>query len=102
MMEPKPKHQIIAEMDDYIKTNGGIYSEWYCGITHDTDSRLFTEHNVDEQNGIWVRKLAFNVQDARVVEAYFVRECGTDGGPGGGEETSKYVYAYKKTASTNP
>lgn len=97
-----PKNQIIADIDAHIQKEGSKYRAWYCGITNDPKSRLFTEHNVPEKGAWWIHREAFSANDAREVESFFVNQNGTDGGPGGGDETSKYVYAYKKTASTNP
>jgi hypothetical protein len=96
------KEQIIAEISAHIEKESSGYSAWYCGITNDPNSRLFTEHNVPEKDAWWIHREAYSADDAREVEAYFVNQCGTDGGPGGGDYTSRHVYAYKKTASTNP
>jgi hypothetical protein len=98
----KTKKEIIADINSHIKEEGSGYRAWYCGITSDPKSRLFTEHNVSDKNAWWIYRQASSAQIAREIEDFFVNECGTDGGPGGGDETSKYVYAYKKTASTNP
>jgi len=38
----------------------------------------------------------------KVLDIYNFLDKGMDGGPGGGDEDSKIVYAYKKTSLTNP
>jgi len=94
------KEEIIKKIEDYMKKRGGTYRDWYVGITDDAERRLFTEHNVDKDNGNWCRREAYTSDDAREVEKYFLDECGTDGGPGGGNDDSNFVYAYKKTNYT--
>jgi len=96
----KTKETIIEEMEDYMEKCGGTYSDWYVGITGDTNQRLFGDHNVDKEKGQWCRKEAYSSDDARDIEKYFLDECGTDGGPGGGNDDSVYVYAFKKTNYT--
>lgn len=101
-MAAKPIDQIITDIDAHIQKGGGGYKAWYVGITNDPRERLFTEHNVSEENAWWIYREAYSVDDARKVEYFFVNRHGTDGSPGGGDITSRCVYAYKKTASTNP
>jgi hypothetical protein len=57
---------------------------------------------VPEENSWWIFREASSSIIAREVENYFVNTLGTDGGSGGGDQSSIYVYAYKKTSSTNP
>ncbi len=96
------KEQIIADVKDYIQKKGDEYRAWYCGISNDPRSRLFSDHNVTEEGGRWIFRKASSDEVAREVESHFVNVCGTDGGRGGGDYTSTCVYAYKKTPSTNP
>jgi len=96
----KLKETIKSEIKEYIKECGGSYSRWYVGIATYPRKRLFTEHNVDEKDGCWIYIEATSSNAAREVEKYFVERLGTDGGAGGGDESTRYVYAYKKTSST--
>jgi hypothetical protein len=93
--------QAIAEIEDYIRKNGGPYSAWYCGVASDPRDRLFNQHGVSEQGGIWIWRPLSTDTEARQVEAYFLRK-GCDGGPGGGDRYSRFVYAYMKTSYTRP
>ena len=95
-------NQIISDIDAYIQKEGNGYNTWYAGITNDPRGRLFTEHNVTEKNSWWIYREAYSVEDARQIEDFFINRRGTDGNPGGGDITSRFVYAYKKTGSTNP
>lgn len=97
----KSKETIKTEIKNHIHECGGQYSNWYVGIASDPKERLFTEHNVSEKNGAWIYREAENSSAAREVEEYFVNTLETDGGPGGGDSSTKYVYAYKKTSYTN-
>ena len=98
----KNKQQIIQEINAHIKQEGSGYKAWYVGISKDARNRLFNDHNVPEKNSWWIHREASSSQVAREIEDYFVNTLHTDGGTGGGDQSSKYVYAYKKTTSTNP
>ena len=95
----KSKQEIINDVANYFK--GIAYNNCYVGVTSDAESRLFVDHNVSRENGQWIYRTASSGSVAREIEQHFV-DAGMDGGPGGGDETSKIVYAYKKTSYTNP
>jgi hypothetical protein len=92
----KNPHQ---EIDSYIKQCGGSYSQWYVGIASKPRERLFTEHNVDEKNGQWIYRDCGSSEAARQVEQYFLN-LGCKGGTGGGDYTTRSVYAYRITQNT--
>jgi hypothetical protein len=94
--------QIKREIRDYIDGVGGPYKSWYVGISADPGYRLFNQHGVIKENDYWIYRPAPNAEVARSIEDYFVNVLGTDGGPGGGDEDAKHVYAYKKNSHTNP
>ncbi len=94
------KAEIIQSFKDYMAKNGEEYSDWYVGIASDPKKRLFNDHNVRENPGIWIYDDAETQKIAREIEEYFIN-LGTDGGSGGGDSSTTYVYAYKKTAYTN-
>ncbi len=96
------KQQIIGEILNHMKSSGGAISNWYVGISEDARERLFSDHNVSEKDGAWIIRTADGSNEAREIEAYFLTIVGTDGGPGGGDNTTNKVYAYRKTYSTNP
>ncbi len=94
----KSKQEIINDIGEHIKEGGGGYGAWYVGIAENAKERL-GQHNVTE----WlISRQASSSQVAREIEDYFVNALETDGGPGGGDETADMVYAYKKTADSNP
>lgn len=74
------------------------FADWYVGITNDPEERLFTGHNLDREDKYIVRQCSSD-DIAREIEQYFLN-LGCDGGPGGGNETSVFVYAYKKTSNS--
>lgn len=90
---------IAAEIDQYISGHGDSYSVWYAGIAKDARQRLFQDHNVDE-NGAWIFHAASTSRIAREVEDYLINVKGTDGGQGGGDDSTKTVYAYRKGPRT--
>ena len=89
--------KIIEDFQKYIWDS---YANWYVGITNDPKNRLFKDHGVS-QNGAWIYRQADTTEIARDVEFFFLSQ-GCDGGSGGGDDDSGFVYAYKKTSSTNP
>ena len=92
----------ISEIDVHIKKFGGIYNSWYVGISDDPKRRLFQEHLIIEDKDIWIWTRCQSSLSARLVEDYFVNRLVTDGGVGGGDGNSTYVYAYRKTSTSRP
>lgn len=94
----KTKQEIINDIANHFA--GTPYSNCYEGITADVENRLFGNHKVSKKNGHWIYRPAASHTIARDVEQRFL-DKGMDGGCGGGDESSKIVYAYKKTSATN-
>ena len=97
----KTSQQAYDDICAHIAQQGGSYSAWYCGITSDLESRLFVGHNVPREGSRLVWRECINNDHARAVEKALL-ELGCDGGEGGGNVNSVYVYAYPKTPTTNP
>jgi hypothetical protein len=94
-------NQVVSEILDYVRKNGGAYSQWYAGIAATPKKRLFDDHRVLE-NGIWIHSADCGGSEAaREVEKYLL-SIGFDGGDGGGSYDTRFIYAYKKTLSSNP
>ena len=87
------------EITDYIVSWGGNYSEWYVGIASNPRDRLFSDHNVNENNDAWIYRDVGSSNAARQVETYFL-DLGCQGGSGGGDYSTRYVYAYKIDSHT--
>lgn len=101
-MEAQDAQQVYNEIVAHIKKQGGAYSTWYCGIASDWEDRLFNEHQVPRSRDYWhIVRQCHNNSDARAVEAALIK-LGCDGGVGGGDESTVYVYAYLKGTMTNP
>lgn len=92
--------EAINEIIAYIRENGGIYSDWYVGIAADPRDRLFNNHGVMEKGGSWIYCPCETSNDARSVEKYFLDRLNAKGGSGGGDYTTKSVYAYRITSYT--
>ncbi|MEI7998494.1 MAG: hypothetical protein WCH62_03195 [Candidatus Omnitrophota bacterium] len=89
---------IEKDIDDLILKSGANYREWYVGLAINPRSRLFTDHNVNEQSGVWICRDAGSETDARGVEAVFLKK----GCKGGAlkRDSSRHIYAYKMTKTT--
>jgi len=92
---------IVAHINKQIQGGGGKYSDWYCGVASNWEERLFKGHNVPQGEYWRTVRRCYTHTDARSVEANLL-QLGCDGGKGGGDETTVYVYAYLKGTMTNP
>jgi len=88
---------IVGNIKNHADKEGGGYNNWYCGIASDPNQRLFNDHNVPKEKGKawWIKENANSEQDARDTEERLL-SLGFDGGEGGGDNTTIYVYVYKK------
>ena len=100
-MEAQGAQQAYGEIVAHIVKQGGAYSTWYCGIASDWEDRLFNDHKVPRKDHWRVVCQCYNNEDARTVESA-LHKLGCDGGAGGGDETTVYVYAYLKGTMTSP
>ena len=104
-MKPQDKEgvygEIVAHIKKQIEQDAGAYSNWYCGIASDWEDRLFNEHKVPRKDHWRTIRQCYNNEDARTVESKLLK-LGCDGGAGGGDETTVYVYAYLKGSMTEP
>ena len=89
------------DISEHIGNKGNPYSDWYCGITEDIQSRLFGNHKVPKKGHWYIYRECTNSTVAREVEKALLNN-GCDGGSGGGDEDAVYVYAYLKTSITEP
>jgi len=103
MEEAVDKDTAYRGMVAHINKKGDPYSDWYCGVTSQIDTRLHDEHKVPREKGSWwlTWRVCFNDGDARAVETALLK-LGCDGGRGGGDEGCVFVYAYKKGSVTDP
>ena len=97
----KDVNTIIKEIHDHLVNgcNGGNYSDYYVGITKNIDDRLFGAHKVPTEGHCYIYREAFNDTDARTVEKYYL-DKGMQGGDGGGDNESVFVYVYKVSSLT--
>ena len=94
----KSKQDIISAIDAYMQKFNYKNSDWYVGIAANPENRLFNDHNV-EKDSVWIYEQAYSDSIARDVEQTYIN-TGHDGGSGGGNEESVYVYAYVKLGGT--
>mgnify|MGYP001336667325 CR=1 FL=1 len=98
--------KLLNDIKSTIEKSRYAPSAWYVGIAADLIDRLENGHQVagvSEMRGTpWIYGNAESDTAARRIEAWFVTVMGTDGGQGGGDHRTTYVYAYLKTRDTNP
>ena len=90
---------IINEITTHILSYGGVYSRWYCGITDDSRKRLFTDHKVSENQGIYIARKAQDKAAAEMIVKYFL-DKGCQGTTEEGNASSRMVYAFLITSFT--
>ena len=93
------KQQIFSEINAHMKNSGVGLSGWYVGIAADARARLFDDHKVNEKGGTWIYREAENHTIAREIESAY-HDAGCKGGPGGGDSSTRTVYAYVITSYT--
>jgi hypothetical protein len=99
-MRPQEKEElvrIIAEIEGFIVENGGIFSDWYVGITANIKWRLHGYHNVKDTS-VFVKSPS--IEFAHIIQRYFIEVRKTDGDITGKDDGSFCVYAYKKRKHT--
>lgn len=100
MKKEKPK-VIVADIRAHVSNLGDPYKEWYAGIAADPDDCLFHRHCVRrEDTDAWIVRKAANEAKARKAEKK-LHKAGFGGGPGGGDESTRFVYAYKTASHTS-
>ena len=92
-------NSIAAAIDRHIRTYGGAYSAWYVGVACDPNDRLLNGHNANGQSNAARYWDAGSEETARSIERFFIKK-GCQGGAGGGDSNTKYVYVYKVSSST--
>lgn len=91
------QHNIINKIVQKADAEGSGYHKWYVGITNNPEKRLFEGHGVNRHlTDLWVYENAYDEQDARDTEDYLHKSYGFDGGSGGGEYDSTFVYAFRQ------
>lgn len=90
------KNLIVERIKQFI--GGNPAGSYYVGITSNPNQRL-SAHSVLPGKSISCE--ADDIESARLIEDYFVNKFGTDGGSGGGDEKSIFIYCYKIDNSTN-
>lgn len=101
-MTPQAAQAVYDDIVAHINNQGGPYSSWYAGIASDWEDRFFGDHQVPRREDYWyIARQCFNDTEARNVEQELIK-LGCDGGGGGGDYTTVYVYTYLKGSQTNP
>ena len=100
-MQAQDANTIIDEISAHIRKQGGILSSWYVGITENIEQRVFGDHRVPRKDHWRAHRKAVSSNAARAAEKALLT-WGCNGGTGGGNNGAVFVYAYLRTAITNP
>lgn len=92
-MAPTEGSAIISDFITHMRKSGLPMKSWYVGIAADIQQRLHRDHGVPRENHWFIWRRAFSADHARAIEKSFL-DLGCSGGPGGGDNTTVYVYAY--------
>lgn len=92
--------KVYNEIVAHMQQSGVASSNWYVGIASDPRNRLFSDHNVSEQNGHWIHRDTGSESAARAVEKAIIEQYRTQGDTGGGDASTRHVYAYVVTQNT--
>ena len=85
---------MIGEIDDFCAiARVHNIGKMHIGITKDPIRRLFHEHKITDEDYWWTYIKADSEETARAVERYFI-EMGMQGGTGGGDNESVFVYCF--------
>ncbi|MGB6604707.1 MAG: hypothetical protein WA747_10520 [Steroidobacteraceae bacterium] len=93
--------QIRDEILAYLRMQGGTSASWYIGIASEIERRLFGDHHVPPANHWYICRQAASAEAAHEAERALLA-LGFDGGPAREGDEGVFVYAYLKTALTEP
>ena len=92
---PKAIEEAVNNIKRKIDLYGHDYNAWYIGIAKDVTQKLFVDHKVNDQNGIWIYIVANTNSDAKEIKNYFER-IGVTFNNSDDDENGLFVFAYKK------
>ena len=98
-MNVQSSQDAYNDIINYMNSHGYAANYWYVGIASDWEQRLFSDHNVDRNKGVWIARQCAGDVYSRAVEQSLLK-LGCSGGQGGGENTTVFVYAYLMTLAT--
>ena len=91
---------IIENIESFLTVSPGKgYNDYCIGTTNDPKLRMFTAHNVSEEEGYWMYEEVALTAEANAAEKIFI-EKGMKSNPGNGDRESRYVYCYLRTEQT--
>lgn len=97
-MEILEKDEAIARIMAFIRPP---FTDWYVGITSKPLHRVFQDHKVPLKSKSHTCIKCSTAYIAWEIERFFLEELKTSGGPRG-DDTSVFVYAFKRTTDTKP
>lgn len=101
-MSGKPREQIIHEIEQHVKANGGNFGEWCVGVTDKPKHALFARHKLRPSGDAWIARKAKDDLQASDVEEFFRTVLRTRGTGGSNSLDHVFVYAYRMKPYTRP
>lgn len=101
-LKTKTAKRIIKEIESHISENSTlyvVYSNWYCGVTNNSNKRKSGHKTKDNITpALWKCFNARSVKIALDIETYFHKKGMLDTDEKGGYDktTSKFIYVFKK------
>ena len=85
--------QIISDFEKFAGKHGTHYHQFYIGVASDAKDRLTNGHNVDYTIPHIYSTNPLHTDIVRTIEKHFLNK-GAKGGPGGGDNNTRYIYMY--------
>ncbi|OIQ97128.1 hypothetical protein GALL_208270 [mine drainage metagenome] len=101
-MAAKSRSTIIADLEAHMAANGGVFTEWYVGVTDRPKHQLFTVHRLQSSGDAWISRKAPDDLQAGEVAEFFRTVRHTRGGTRPETLDHVFVYAYRLKPHTRP
>ncbi|HSV28018.1 MAG TPA: hypothetical protein VLL76_00625 [Candidatus Omnitrophota bacterium] len=99
-MAGKSRSEIIGDIESYVGRNGGVWGEWFVGVTGAPKQKLFAQHKVRQTGDAWISRLAKDEHEAHEVAEYLVTIRKAKGKFGAPRDTDLYIYCFKIKSHT--
>ncbi len=96
----KSKETIFAELDAYVQSYGGHFTDWYVGVSSQPEAE-WTRHHVNPEVDPCISFTCSNAGVAKDLQDFLVNILRADGVAGSGGYECTHLYAYKKNNHTH-
>jgi hypothetical protein len=96
-----PYYEVIDSIHSFILKNSYTYIDWYIGLTDNAEEMLFEEHKLNQVSDMWIFEEVPHESDAFRIRDFFLN-MGCTGGLVNNRNKIRYIYAFRRSARTNP